>query len=203
LLVLFVVGCGGRVLEMESASESVADAATETANPNPAVDAKEPAPIIDATTPTPTDAGPAPVVSLAECFGEMGSSNPSTLKDLLYDWSYCPGGDITCMGHLRFNFGCAMELRRGDSSTTRVATASKDDCDVLRRWATSERLLRALDPMSLEAAACRASEDGTRPESTMVGGTGLALKTYTCAAEPFITNRRCLQVVISRYFPPK
>lgn len=40
-------------------------------------------------------------------------------------------------------------------------------------------------------------------ESTLVGGTPFELKTNFCEVEPFTTHRRCLQLVMAKYFPPK
>lgn len=108
-----------------------------------------------------------------------------------------------CFWRFRFNFGCNVKLQLSGSMSVRTATVNDDDCVVLRSWATSERLLGALRPDSPEAKACYASMDRTRGEDTSVGGTPYGMKTFYCPVEPFTTNRRCLQQVIAKYFPPK
>lgn len=197
--VALTAGCGGRVQDLEASDASgAADARSDSGTP--VHDGSTPAPD-DAVTPSPTDA--APTSSLDDCFGEMGASNPATLKDLMYDWAECPG-EGACLRGFRFNVGCAMELRRGDMSSVRAATANDADCELLRRWSTSERLLAALDPSSPEAKACWSMpEPGGLAESTIVGGTPYAMKTMFCEVEPFVTHRRCLRLVMERYFPPK
>jgi hypothetical protein len=54
-----------------------ADAAVPT---DTMLDAGAPTPIADAVAPTPADATPIPRESLAECFGDIGPSDPSKLK---------------------------------------------------------------------------------------------------------------------------
>lgn len=206
-----VIGCGARVFESPAGDAAVTEdtrsvVTNDTYTPVdedvsfPSDDVVAPPPD-DAVSPPPEDVGP-PSGTLAECFGAMGKSNPSTLKDLIYDFSTCM--DAKCQMQLNFNAGCSIELRNLSMSATRATTTDKEDCDLLRRWATSERLLGALDPTSEPAKACRAMEDGTKPfESTIVGGTEYRMKTFYCKVEPFVTHRVCLQRVIQKYFPPK
>ena len=84
-----------------------------------------------------------------------------------------------------------------------MATADAQDCQTLRLWSTSERLLSALRLDSPEAAECKKTMDSSRYESTIVGGTPAAMKTFFCEAQPFVTHRKCLAMVRAKYFPPK
>jgi hypothetical protein len=204
-MVGLLIGCGGRVIEDFRGTPDSATV-TDTGTP-PAADAEGPG-----DPPLPTDAGPGdpppskdsapPTTSLAECFGEMGKSNPSTLKDLFYNYATCTGEG--CFWRFRFNVGCNVELGLSGSTSIRAATTTDEDCILLRNWATSERLLNALNYSSAEAKACMASYDMTRgAEDTSVGGTPYGMKTMYCPVEPFTTHRRCMQMVIAKYFPPK
>lgn len=109
---------------------------------------------------------------------------------------------------LRFGPGCDLEHRRGDRSSVRTSTASESDCLRLAQWATGERLIKALMPTSAAARACMAMEEPrTLFESTtaftFLTDRPLTLKTSFCNVEPFVTHRRCMQLVVDRYFPPR
>ncbi len=207
LIACVLLGCGARVIDAGPPPTDAA-LANDTSSPSPGADTAPIPP--EATDAGPTDppppeedaVPPEPTMSLAECFGDMGKSNPSTLKDLLYNYATCKGS-AGCFWQFRFNVGCNAELTLSGSMMVRTATVNDDDCKVLRNWSTSDRLLNALNMSSAEAKACMASLDTTRAEDTIVGGTPYGMKTYYCPVEPFTTHRRCMQMVIAKYFPPK
>jgi len=197
----FLVGCGGRVIAQELDEGATDDAATTVVDSSaPDLGTTSPPPPRDSGSTKPSADTAPPSVDLAACFGSIGKSTPSTLKDLIYEWATCTGGDPACFSTFTFNTGCRMELRAG--SGTRTAMASAADCTLLREWSTSARLLQALVPTSKEAGACVATFSG-KAERTIVGGTAFSMKTNFCPVEPFVTHRQCLGLVMQKYFPTK
>lgn len=196
-LLSVVLGCGGR-LEGAEPDGTAASSADATASPDAPA---ETGPVADAS-PGPEPDAPisidtAPAESLAACLGEFGSSDTSRLKDLIYVWQPTPSGDGKGTVGFTFNVGCSARLE-GLLVPPKTVDVEAADCELLRRWATSARLLGALAPESAAAIACRANP-GDGFERTTIGGTGADLQTSFCEVEPFVTHRRCLKLVRRKY----
>ena len=200
--VVFAFGCGAKLAPPEA--EVPADAGHfdtavfDVSGLGPSEDARPPtaevAPIVDAA---PVDARPPEPAPAIDCFGpDVGPSVPGTFLSMDHNLATdsCPSTD--CRVSLHFEASCA--LSTFVKGVELAATASPADCDTLKRWATSKRLIDALD----DKVTCF-GKDGPIFESTEVYlSTGSPRKkTFDCPLEPFVSHRACIAKFRAKYFP--
>lgn len=141
-------------------------------------------------------APPAPVDCMSGVFGPSSYS----LVDFEYQVQVSDCTSSACSDFVAFDGSCTMSLQVADVKTSVVVDPS--DCDLLRRWLTSDLLVTKLR----DEVTCYYGKDGPAGapfESSAIeltDGTA-AKKTWNCVDEPFASHRKCIQAFRAKYFP--
>ncbi len=152
---------------------------------------------------TGSDTGPPPTAVDCLSGGSYGPSSYS-LVDFHYEMNVSGCTSSACSDFVTFNPSCVMTLQVSDVVST--ATVDASDCELFKRWLTSDLLVTYLR----DTVTCYYGKDGTGVgagafESSEVQlADGMASKkTWSCPDEPFKSHRNCINVLRAKYFPGK
>ncbi len=146
----------------------------------------EEGPVRSLTTTVPAQTGGA-----VDCLGDVGPSTPDEFTWMMSQAKVRPGPSSAAVDFYTLDSTCTFGLQV--ENVRHRATLSPADCEGLKRWLTSDRLLVGL------ASGCG---DNTGDESLEVAG--FASKKFAgCTEEPFPSHRACLAGLRARYFPGK
>lgn len=181
---------------------SVVDTATEptdTAAPPVDSDVAE-APQDTAADTAESGPPPGPVDCLSGSFGPSSY----TLVDLFYQVQVGGCTSSACSDFVMFDPTCAMTLQVSDVKYT--ATLDASDCELFKRWLTSDLLVTYLR----DTVTCYYGKDGSGTGPGAYEDTSISLadgraakKTWSCPNEPFKSHRNCINVLRAKYFPGK
>lgn len=143
---------------------------------------------------------PGPVDCLSGSFGPSSYS----LVDLFYQLQTGGCTSSACSDFVMFDPTCVMTLQVSDVKYT--ATLDSSDCELFKRWLTSDLLVTYLR----DTVTCYYGKDGSGPGPGAYEDTSISLadgraakKTWSCPNEPFKSHRNCINVLRAKYFPGK
>lgn len=182
---------------VDTAAGPVVDSAAPDTTPvDSAVDSAAPADTVDAAD----SADAAPPVMPVDCFADKFGPSSGTLVDFFYQRQVDTCESSKCSDFMMFDPKlCELTLQVADEPFK--ATLSAEHCDLLKRWLTSELLIRHLrDTVTCYGAMIPGSFEST--QITLSDGTANK-KTFMCKDEPFSSHRACLAGFRAEYFPGK
>lgn len=128
--------------------------------------------------------------------GDIGPSHPEMFVSMSGQskTGACPSS--ACFEFVRMNASCVYGLQANNTQYT--ATISTEDCDGLKRWFTSDVLLKGL------RSPCGGYTGEEEVEVEATDPTYSAAKKFDgCTEEPFPSHRACLAAIRAKYFAGK